>query len=291
LVEWTYAAKFKKPFVFYLVTNGTLVHGEFQDWLLKNKNHVYVGLSLDGTPETHNKNRSNSYSKIDLDFFVKNYPEQGVRMTINSDTINNLSNDITYLHSLGFSKVDAAFASGINWNIDKVKNKLKEELSTLCDYYLENPKVRECSIFDIYLPTFLKKEKNIQKWCGTGTSMVSIAVDGKKYPCQTFQPNTTSKPVELGDIDFSKIEDFSDPECSNCILESACPNCYGLNYVTNNDMFKRDKQMCILMKIRVLAVSYLKAKLIEKGLKEMEPAEVYQTIKAIQIIQSEFSTL
>lgn len=292
LVEWAYSKKFGKPFLFFLVTNGTLVHGEFQDWLLKYKNHVYVGLSLDGTPETHNKNRSNSYSKIDIAFFVKNYPEQGVRMTINSATVGNLSNDIIWLHRLGFREVTPVFASGIDWNVDKVRTELARELAKLCDFYFANPGIKPCSLFDIHLPNFLQERKKIQKWCGTGTSMVSIAVDGKKYPCQTFQPNTTAKPIEFGDIAFGKIDDFSDPECSNCILEPACPNCYGMNHARGGDLIKRDRQLCTLTKIRALAVSNLRARQIEgslANLSEMNPAEIYQTIKAIQMMQIECS--
>src|ERR1017187_10500315 len=43
LVEWTVAQKFNKPFLFFLQTNGTLVHGAFQEWLIQNKKHLYVG--------------------------------------------------------------------------------------------------------------------------------------------------------------------------------------------------------------------------------------------------------
>lgn len=69
LVEWTYFQAFSLPYIYFLETNGTLVHGEFQKWLLSNKEHVRAGISLDGTPETHNKNRNNSYADIDIDFF------------------------------------------------------------------------------------------------------------------------------------------------------------------------------------------------------------------------------
>ena len=43
--------------VFSTTTNGTLVHGKIQDWLRERKDKFIVTLSLDGTPEIHNKNR------------------------------------------------------------------------------------------------------------------------------------------------------------------------------------------------------------------------------------------
>ena len=292
LVEWTNDQGFQKPYLFFIDTNGTLVHGQFQDWLIRHKEYVYVGLSLDGTPETHNINRDNSYDRIDIKFFLKNYPEQPVRMTINSNTIGTLSKDVIYLHGLGFSSVVATFAHGIVWDKNKIKNELKEELYMLCSYYLEHPEISECSIFDMQLPRILQKEQPIGKWCGTGTSMVSFGVDGTKYPCHTFQSNTGAaiKAVKLGEIDFDGISDFSYHACSSCILEPICPNCYGMNYVTNGHILSRDMGLCEIVKVRALAVSYLRAKQLEKNSTRMRPNETYQTIAAIEAIQSQFTT-
>ena len=72
------------PHTIFLTTNGTLVHGEIQKWLLKHKDCVVCGLSLDGTREMHNINRSNSFDKIDIDFFAQNYPMQDNKMTISN---------------------------------------------------------------------------------------------------------------------------------------------------------------------------------------------------------------
>lgn len=288
LVNWTYNQGFSKPYLFFLETNGTLVHGEIKNWLKSNSDYVWAGLSLDGTPETHNKNRSNSYKKIDIDFFVKTYPGQSVRMTINRDTIFNLSNDIIHLHNLGFEEVLATFAFGINWEMDNLTLILKEELEKLCNFYIANPTIKECSIFDMLLPEIVKNERKITKWCGTGTSMVSYGVDGTKYPCQTFQQNTTvnQKAIKLNEIDFNEINDFSDVECSNCILEPICPNCYGMNYVKAGTIMTRDKQLCEIVKIRALATSYLRGLKLKNSIKNVKPNEAYQTILAINKIQN-----
>jgi len=290
LVEWTYIQGFTKPYIFFLETNGTLVHDESQKWLLKNREYVWAGISIDGLPETHNKNRSNSYENIDIDFFVRTYPGQSVRMTINNDTINTLSKDIEHLHNLGFEGVIATFAYGIDWDIDNIKLHLPGELKNLCDFYLEHPHLKECSIFDMHLPLIVSKERKISKWCGSGTNMVSYGIDGETYPCQTFQQNTTTtkKSLKLCDIDFNSISDFSDIECSDCILEPVCPNCYGMNYVNDGNIFSRDKQLCEIVKMRAVATSYLKAKQLEKNINNMKPNEVYQTIQAVNVIQNNF---
>jgi len=288
IVAWTFVQEFQKPYLFFLETNGTLVHGEFQDWLLNNLEYVYAGLSLDGTPETHNKNRCNSYDSIDVDFFVKNYPVQSVRMTINNETISNLSNDIIYLHELGFSEIVAVFAYGIDWGSYKINNYLPAELEVLCNYYLAHPDIKECSIFDMNLPDIIDKQRKKKKWCGTGTTLVSYGVDGTKYPCHTFQPNTSSEiiVIKYGEIDFNLIKDYSDPECENCLIEPICANCYGMNFVNNGNIFTRNKQLCKIVKIRAVATSFLKAQQIERNIKQYKPNEMFQTIEAIKKIQS-----
>lgn len=58
------------PVIVFATTNGTLVHGEVQEWLRSKQGKFICGLSLDGTREMHNLNRSNSYDNIDLGFFL-----------------------------------------------------------------------------------------------------------------------------------------------------------------------------------------------------------------------------
>lgn len=288
IVEWVKTSKFKKPFIFYIDTNGTLIKGEFKEWLLKNKEYVWVGLSLDGTPESHNKNRSNSYSSIDIPFFIENYPGQSVRMTINNSTVKNLSKDIIHLHTLGFSEVTATFANGINWDFELIKEDLISEIKKLIDFYTENPKLKPCSIFDMKLPEILNQNVPISKWCGCGTNMVSYTTDGISYPCHTFQPNTSGC-NELVNIDFDSINDFNDIECRSCLIERICSNCYGLNLNERNNILSRDKRMCGIHKVRALATSMLLSEQIESGIKDFDPNELYQIIEAIELIQSELT--
>lgn len=294
IVEWTYGQNYDKPFLFFIETNGTLLDDNFKRWLTKNNANVRIGLSLDGTPETHNKNRSNSYDDIDIDFFVKNYPKQSVRMTVYHNAIDNLSNDIKHLHKLGFKDVLAIFANGVNWNFNNIKKTLSNEFEKLIEFYIENPEIKVCSIFDMQLIDILKKEKRTEQWCGAGVTMVSYSYDGNKYPCQTFQPNATETnkiPINISNINFENIDDFRDPDCGNCAIESICPNCYGINYVERGDLLRRDKELCGITKLRAIATSFLVAKQIQNNPNKLEPNILYQTIEVIEIIHKKLTKL
>ncbi len=60
----------------FIPTNGTLFTPAIKDWLIKRKQRITVGLSLDGTKRMHDTNRSKSFDSIDLQFFLLHYPQQ-----------------------------------------------------------------------------------------------------------------------------------------------------------------------------------------------------------------------
>lgn len=60
-----------KKVTYFVTTNGTLVHGEIQNWLYERRNKFVCSLSLDGDRNMHNINRDGSFDSIDLDFFAR----------------------------------------------------------------------------------------------------------------------------------------------------------------------------------------------------------------------------
>ena len=278
LCEWTWSRKYYKPMIIFVDTNGTASHGEIQNWLRKFRNNIYLGLSLDGTPNTHNKNRNNSYNDIDIDFFLNTYPYQPVPMTITPGSLGNLSEDIIFMHKLGF-EVTASLAQGVNWNIEENKNQFAIGLNKLCEYYLNNTSISPCSLFDMFLPLVINKTEQT-KWCGCGTNMVTVDIDGKEYPCHLFLPSSMPNKINWNRLNFSDNHLFSDDECKRCLIKNICPTCYGINLVRENDVKKRDRNLCELYKILALANSYLKGLMIEKNILTIDnPKDLYDTLK------------
>ena len=66
ICEYAWNHDYKQHFYFFATTNGTLLTPTMKSWFSANANRFFLGLSLDGTEEVHNHNRSNSYSKIDF---------------------------------------------------------------------------------------------------------------------------------------------------------------------------------------------------------------------------------
>lgn len=139
--EWVWANKWKNKYVFFATTNGVLILGKIKEWLRKYKNRFWVSLSLDGYRDSHNINRSNSFDKIDIQFFKDCWPTQTVKMTISKETVGNIYENITYIHSLGFNIAGTNFAEGIDWEDDKYVKIVTRELEKLTQFYINHPEI------------------------------------------------------------------------------------------------------------------------------------------------------
>lgn len=254
ICEYVWAHSYKHNYYFFATTNGTQLTDAMKQWFSENSYRIMLGLSLDGTPLVHNHNRSNSYSKIDFDFFIKHWPQQPVKMTISDFTVNYLSSSIQHIHELGF-QVTANFAFGIDWSSTNL-DRLDAELANLVEYYLQHPELEVCSLLN---QSFQNIGAHFQRWCGAGTSMRVYDVDGKLFPCHFFQGfaigDEKSKASES--IDFRDDRLFINNTCKECVLLPMCPTCYGFNFASTGDIAKRDEGICELTKHCVLAASYL----------------------------------
>lgn len=288
-----YASSKKRPlpYMFFATTNGTLLSEDMKRWFTERKEYFVLGLSLDGTRDTHNHNRSNSFDKIDTGFFLKNWPEQGVKMTLSDYSISHLAENIKYIHSLGFKRIRGVnLAEGnYDWSDEEYIRLLIPQLTELADFYLANDGLLPDQMFDRHIEYCEAKNRERRKWCGIGTGCPFFDVDGKKYPCAFTTPMTFS-PEEIGDIlrtDFTDHDAFVDDECFNsCYLYPICPTCSGANYLNHKSFKIRDKRRCRIQKLIALFVADLEARKIVKDPGVYDKSTLYHKIEAIKKIRS-----
>lgn len=293
LCEWTWQQKWPQEYVFYADTNGVNLNDDIKTWASINKKRFIMLLSLDGTPETQNFNRSNSFNMIDLDFFIKNWKEQGVKMTISDSHLETMAEDIIFLHSKGFKIKGSNIAEGfIIDDFDKKYEIIKEQFCVLIDWYLAHPDISVAQIFDLDLSICESHKKERIKYCGCGSDAIKVIdIDGKEYPCTYFFPLSMS-PMELEktkDFDFSNDNIFIDEEClENCYIYPICKGCYGDNYSTTGKLSKRSSQRCQLSRLRAFSVAKLQAHKILSKKHQKITEEERDTIIAIQNIYNLF---
>ncbi len=288
--EWTWARAWPVPYLFFATTNGTFVHGPVQDWFRRNRHRFWLGLSLDGTPQMHNTNRSNSYELIDIPFFRDTWPKQSVKMTVSRETLDNLAAGVMFLHKQGFS-VQVNLAHGIDWTDAASQEVFGRELHLLVEYYLANPAIEPCTLLTMPMSRLGLTDVDRRKWCGVGTDMVAIDVDGREYPCHAFLPLAQGEGArEALPIDWTNIHSLRDPQCGDCVIEPICPTCYAISHMNTGSASSRNRCLCALTKIRALACSKLEAERIAQGGQEMKgyDHEVLLSIKGILRVQQAF---
>lgn len=240
--------KWNKKIMMFIDTNGTLLTEEMKNWLRLNKQTVYCGLSLDGTKEMHDINRSNSFDNIDLEFYKECWPKQTVKMTVSAQTLHKLAEGVIYIHELGY-ECGCTFAYGIEWN-QEMLSELKEQLRILEEYYLEHKDINLCQILNIDLTGILLKPEKKYKRCSSGKYVKAYDTEGNLYPCHTFSPVALGEEAEKFINYTLPVEDIVENEkCVNCRYHILCPTCYGANYIYSGDVGKRNDKLCELFEL------------------------------------------
>ena len=291
ICEWTWKQNWKVPYKFSFSTNGTLLNSKSKAWLKMHKDQLFLVLSADGTEESQNINRSNSYSKIDYDFFTQTWKNPQVKMTVSKNSLKNLAKDIIFFHEKNFTFAECNLAMGIDWESERYTSLLEEQLQILLNYYIKHPELEPAQIINMSIGS-CENKKVLKKWCGVGRELMTIDVDGKKYPCNYITPMSFNQDeLEiLLHYDFTSVREILDEDCYNkCYLYPVCPTCYGADYQLTKSFKKKDKTICKLMEIEAIYSAALKAERIvqKKDFSDFsleEKGRMHKTIKAINNI-------
>lgn len=293
IVAYTSSVERKERYIFYATTNGTLLTDEHKAWFAAHKNCFTLGLSLDGAKETHDHNRSNSFDKIDIEFFLRTWPHQGIKMTLSEYSLPRLAENIKYVHSLGFKEIGGVnlFEANFDWSRDEYLHVLMPQLAELVKFYVDNDGLPLNQMFNKRLNYCEVKHRAKKRWCGIGTGAIFFDTDGKIFPCPFVTPMTFSE-HDLSLIlqtEFTDESTFIDEHCyKDCYIYPICPTCSGANYLTNRTFTKRDKRKCRVQKLISLFIADLQAKRIRKNPQCYDNDTLYLTIEAIRKIRALF---
>lgn len=269
-------------------TNGTLIHGDIQQWLYEHRKIFSVSLSLDGTPDMHNKNRifrdgNGTYESIDVNFFIDTWPNCSAKMTISKLTLPDLASGVKYIEELGF-KCDATLAVGGNW-LSNVTPVFVRELNKLTDYYISKD-IDLCTMLNFDLRKIFIPIDDNYRFCGAGIDLICFDTYGNAYPCQGFAPISIGKEALLYcNFDNKNFKLGDSSTCKYCQWIRLCSNCYAANLQSCKNIYKVDPQLCNLYKLCILASAKIQGTRILS--KKFFTHDDKLILKAIAKIQSE----
>ncbi len=274
---------------FSFSTNGINYHTEkVQKFIEKNKTHLSIGITIDGTRQKHDLNRvyknseKGSYDDIvrNIPLWIEQFPEGGTKVTISSADIPYICESVLHLYDLGIHQVNINCVFEDVWKEGDDKL-FEEQLMELADKIIDGEKYIDyaCSFFseDMGKPMDCKLENN--NWCGAG-KMLAVDAAGNFYPCTRFaQYSLRDKEAWIignvrDGIDENKLRPFltldrctqSTPECIDCEVAGGCAWCQGENYdaASTHTVFQRATAICLMHKARVRANNYYWNKLYRK---------------------------
>ena len=285
-------------FRFSFSTNGINYHEKkIQDFIKKNRNHLSIGITIDGTQMKHDLNRiykvssKGSYQDVvkNIPLWLQQFPNAATKVTISSPDIPYISESVIHLYSLGIHEVNINCVFENVWKEGDDKA-YESELLKLADIKIDNDYYKDytCSFFSETIGKPLDKVKENQNWCGAG-KMLAIDAAGKFYPCTRFAQYSLrdKKECVIGDIekgiDYNKLRPFlsldrctqSTNECVDCEVAGGCAWCQGENYdaAETYTFFQRATAICKMHKARVRANNYYWNKLYRKLEKEGQRKE------------------
>ena len=286
---------------FAVSTNGINFHTEkVQNFIKKNKEHLSIGITIDGTKRKHALNRiwktpemeqgimpkpedeHGSYDDVvrNIPLWLSQFPEGGTKVTISSADIPYIKESVLHLYSLGIHEVNINCVFEDVWHEDDDKL-FEEQLTELADAIIDGGYYSDyaCSFFSENIGKPMDKVLDNNNWCGAG-KMLSIDANGIFYPCTRFAQYSLrdKKAWTIGNvqdgIDKNRLRPFltldrctqSNPECIDCEVASGCAWCQGENYdaAETPTVYQRSTAICKMHKARVRANNYYWNKLFRK---------------------------
>ena len=286
---------------FSFSTNGINYHTQkVQDFIKKNRDHLSIGITIDGTQRKHDLNRiwktpdmekgimptpeeeHGSYADVvkNIPLWLEQFPGAGTKVTISSADIPYMTESVLHLYSLGIHEVNinCVFENVWHESDDKL---FEEQLMQLADAIIDGGYYTNyaCSFFSESIGKPMDKVVDNQNWCGAGR-MLAIDANGIFYPCTRFAQYSLrdKKAWVIGNIhdgiDRNKLRPFltldrctqSNPECIDCEVASGCAWCQGENYdaADTPTVYQRSTAICKMHKARVRANNYYWNKLFRK---------------------------
>jgi uncharacterized protein len=261
VIEWFLSTSWPSPpkaYRFLVETNGTLLDDHMKQWFTAHRNHVTLGLSLDGTKDAHDRNRCNSYDQIaqHIDFFRKNWPKQPVKMTIGPETIDQTYEGVLHIHSLGLQAEFDIIFENVWGDTDSERRAVRvwaDQLDKLVLFYFAHPELDRPMVLSRRLEHMFGPSSSTRTFCGAGKYVVSFTPDGIEYPCFRFAPIAVREPLQ----DIFSAPESENRQCIDCQFERICTTCEGHNYAVTGSCFNRTSFHCRFFKMSLLASAKL----------------------------------
>ena len=230
-----------KTFFYKITTNGTLLDEEFLKF--SRDVNMIVGFSHDGLAQDdfrvfNDGGGTSAVLEDKIPLLIHYQPYALAMCVVNPETAGKLSASIKYLFDRGFRYliVSPNYERSAPWDRLSLA-KLEAEYKKLGDLYIDWTRKDVkfyLSCFEMKISSHLRGDEYCEDRCRLGKKQISVAPDGKLYPCVQF---VGENEYEMGDV-FSGIDmekrkiiggkgSTDAPECADCAVKKRCNHTCG----------------------------------------------------------------
>lgn len=256
-------------------TNGVLFGKPgVKEFLMKYKGNISLGVSVDGCPEIHDRNRVFKDGRSTMSEIMKEWDWYlgyagslaSTKATLNRESIPYIAKSIRYLHEeMRLSQINMNFIFEDMGLLPEDYREIDRQLDEVVDYILSHCDDLHVNMLskEFGMGKPMDEESRSKGWCGSG-AMPCLSINGKIYPCFRFTPNTmTSRELDfhVGDVwkginhkeRFRQVKTqtrdmISPSKCFDCPTESNCAWCIGGAFAEEGK-FYRTTNLCEVHKI------------------------------------------
>ncbi len=250
---------------FKMTTNATLLDEAFIDYA--RISGLQIAVSFDGTAQNISRRFADGSSTLktvekNSQLLLERMPDSYAMLTLAPEAVDELYNSVIYLYNIGFRKISTVLAHGKNvcWT-DSHLEKLELQLEKTAEFYsniiIKGKERLFFSPFDSKIRYFIDG-KNSKDHCQLGIKQLTVATNGKLYPCNQF---IGDEAYCFGDV-YSGIDtsrqlaatrlDTTPEICKECALCDRCTNsCSCANLLETGEINKISPLQCSYEKMLI----------------------------------------
>lgn len=266
-------------FHYKITTNGLLLDEEF--FRFSAEHDVFIALSHDGIREAHDLNRirqggTGTFDQLEqtAQNLLRYRPYAPVLMTVTATAVRYYAQSVRYLYGLGFRYIICSLDYAGAWTDDTL-DLLKKQYKLLAAFYKELTLQEEkfyLSPFEVKISSHIHKDSYCAERCELGKKQISVAPDGKLYPCVQF---VGEEDYCIGDVargideakrlQLYRLNEEERASCVDCAVKGRCNHyCACLNKQATGDLRQVSPVLCAHERILLPIADNLAEELYKK---------------------------
>ncbi len=246
-----------------ITTNGLLLDEEFLT--SPETSGIFIAMSHDGVREAHDANKTDasgigSFDRLEpvAGMLLRHKPYSPVMLVTTPQTVRHYADSVVYLYKKGFRYLICSLDYSGDWD-EKSMDELGRQYRRLADWYYRETMAEQkfyFSPFEVKIASHVFPGSCLADRCELGRTQISVAPNGRLYPCVQFVGDGTDETYSIGHANTgideaarARLYEENAAEkatCLTCAIRSRCNHfCGCLNKQSTGSIHTVSPVLCV----------------------------------------------